>query len=339
MTVNKLNIAQIGLGRIGQVHLRSLSTLADCLNVYAVCDEFSPDLEKIAAQYKAQAYKKLDDVLKDPKVDAVVICTPTDTHYDVIMAALNAGKDIFCEKPISQQVAQVLEAADFAEKKKRKLFIGYNRRFDANYRRVRDITREGKIGALHLIHATNYDHPSPSTPYLLNSGTMFLDMVVHDYDLLRFLTQDEPETICVMGSVNIVPELKQINAPDTAASLVRFKNGVTATISSSVYAPYGYDQRIEALGALGGVWSANKTETGVSYSSSGGIIGDNPLPGFLTRYLDSYANEVKAFVDCVINNKPIEIDALESLYSIKMGLAARMSYREKRIVEFSEIKA
>ncbi|MGL5956875.1 MAG: Gfo/Idh/MocA family oxidoreductase [Brevinema sp.] len=337
--MSKLNIALIGVGRIGLVHLKSLSTLlSQEVNIHTLCDPQSLELEKYAIIHGAKAERDITVVCNDSEVDALVICTPTHQHYEHIKMGLKAKKHIFCEKPISTTVTEVLDIAELTEKFQKKLLVAYNRRFDINYRRVHDIIQEGKIGKLQLIHATNYDHPTPSAAYLLNSGTVFLDQIIHDYDLTYYLSKSEPVAVCAMGGVHLVPELTSINGADVSSTLVYFENSVVASIDSACYAAYGYDQRVEALGSTGGVWSENRTENDVRYSESGGTISDNPLPGFLTRYMDSYANEVKSFVNSVINDKPSELDALESLYSIKIGLAAKRSFQEKRIVEISEIK-
>lgn len=337
--MSKLNVALVGVGRIGLVHLKSLSTLlSNEVNIHTLCDPVSKDLDKLAALHGAKAERDLSVVSKNPEIDALVICTPTHDHYEHIKIGLRGGKHILCEKPVSTKVSEILDIAELSEKCNKKFLVAYNRRFDINYRRFHDIIQEGKIGKLLLLHATNYDHPTPSSEYLMNTGTVFVDQIIHDYDLTRYITKSEPIAVCAMGGVHIVPELKQINGADVSSTLIYYENDVVASVNSACYANYGYDQRIEALGSTGGVWSGNRTENDVRYSDSGGTVSDNPLPGFLTRYMDSYANEVKSFVNSVINDIPSELDVMESLYSIKIGLAARRSFQEKRIVEISEIK-
>ena len=334
-----INVALVGAGRIGRVHLESLTTkCANDVNLHTICDGVAPDLEELATAHKAKAVRDLEDVLKNPEIDALVICTPTDTHFNVIQRGLSAGKHVFCEKPISQSLRETLDVAELAEKHKKVFLVGYNRRFDLNYRKAQEIVTSGKIGQLQVLHATNYDYPGAPLEYLMDCGGIFMDQVLHDLDLLRFYTQSEPEVVSAMGNANAFPELRTIGDADVVNCIVQFKSGVIGSVDCSRFATYGYDQRIEALGTKGGVWSENKTTDNIRYSTSGGTLSDNPMPGFLTRYMDSYANEIVSFVNSIVNNTPSEMDALEAIYSLKMAAACKLSLKEKRMVEISEIK-
>ena len=333
-----INIALVGAGRIGRVHLESLATrCTKDVNIHTICDGVVSDLEFLAKEYKAKAVRDLEDVLQDTAIDALVICTPTDTHYNVIQRGLKAGKHVFCEKPVSQSLKETLEIIELAEKYNKKFLVGYNRRFDLNYRKAQEIIQNGLIGDLQIVHATNYDFPGAPLEYLMDCGGIFMDQVLHDLDLLRFFTQSDPVTVCAMGNANAFPKLKTIGDADVVNCIIQFKSGVIGSVDCSRFATYGYDQRIEALGTKGGVWSENRTTDNVRYSTSGSTTSDNPMPGFLTRYIDSYANEIISFVDCIINNTASQMDALEATYSLRMAAACKLSLKEHRMVEISEI--
>lgn len=334
-----INIALVGAGRIGRVHLESLATrCAKDVNIYAICDGVALDLEVLAKEHKAKAVRDLEDVLKDTDIDALVVCTPTDTHYNIIKRGIEAGKHVFCEKPVSQSLSETLEVAELAEKHKRKFLVGYNRRFDVNYKKAQEIVCNGTIGELQMIHSTNYDFPGAPLEYLMDCGGIFMDQVLHDLDLLRFFTKSEPVAVCAMGNANSFPQLRTIGDADVVNCTIQFKSGVISSIDCSRYASYGYDQRIEALGTKGGVWSENRTINNVRYSLSDATTSDNPMPGFLTRYIDSYANEIISFVDSIVNDTPSEMDAIEAVYSLTMASACKLSLKEHRIVSISEIK-
>lgn len=334
-----INVALVGAGRIGRVHLESLATLcAKDVNIHTICDGVARDLEALAKEHNAAAVRDLEDVLKDTEVDALVICTPTDTHYDIINRGIMSGKHVFSEKPVSQSLKETLQVAELAEKHNKKFLVGYNRRFDINYKKAEEIVRNKTIGELQIIHATNYDFPSAPIEYLMNCGGIFMDQVLHDLDLLRFFTKSEPVTVCAMGNANAFPKLKDIGDADTVNCIIEFKSGVIGSVDCSRYAAYGYDQRIEALGTKGGVWSENRTTDNVRYSLMGSTTSDTPMPGFLTRYIDSYASEIISFVNSIVHNTPSEMDAREAVYSLTMAAACKMSLKEHRMVSISEIK-
>lgn len=334
----KVNVGLIGAGRIGRVHAENLAYRIPEVNLAAVADVFLEAAQKCAVDFQIPAVtSNPQEILDDPTIDAVVICSSTDTHAGFITAAAQAGKHIFCEKPIALDLAVIDEALAAVEKSGVKLQLGFNRRFDPNFKAARDMVAAGKIGEPHMVHIIARDPAPPPVEYIKVSGGIFLDQTIHDFDMARFLIDSEVEELYAIGGVRVDPAIGEAGDIDTAIITLRFANGVIGTIDNSRRAVYGYDQRVEVFGSGGAVVVGNKTPHNAVLNSAGGIQSANPLYFFLERYMDAYAAEMRVFVDCIINNTPPPVTGRDGRIPVVMGLAAWKSYRENRPVKLTEI--
>lgn len=335
---NSLNIALLGAGRIGRVHAQNLAYRLPQARLTAVADVFAEVARQLAAEYAIPAaYDDPRRVLDDPSVDAVVICTSTDTHAALITAAAQAGKHIFCEKPIALDLAAIDAALATAERAGVKLQIGFNRRFDPNFARVRQAIASGEIGRPHLLRITSRDPQPPSLSYVKVSGGIFLDMTIHDFDMARFLMGSEVEEVYAVGGVLVDPAIGEVGDVDTALVTLRFANGALGSIDNSRQAVYGYDQRVEAFGSAGMIAVANETPHRAEVSNAQGVHGAPPLFFFLERYTAAYVAELRAFIACIVNDTPPPVSGQDGRVPVVMGYAATKSLREGRPVRLSEI--
>ena len=279
-----------------------------------------------------------DQILADPAIRAVLICSSTDTHADLIVRAAQAGKHIFCEKPIAHSLARIDAALAAVQQAGVKLQIGFNRRFDSNFARVRAAVVGGEIGAPRLLHIISRDPAPPPVAYVKVSGGIFLDMTIHDFDMARFLIGDEVEEIYTAAGVMVDPAIGEAGDLDTALIVLRFRNGVIGTIDNCRQAAYGYDQRAEILGSAGKIATENCYPNEATISTGQSVRRDLPLNFFMDRYTESFANEVRSFVQSVVEDKPTAVTGMDGRIPVAMGLAARKSFDEHRPVKLSEIQ-
>ncbi len=334
----KLRIAVLGAGRIGRLHIGNLSARISDAEVKVIADVYAPAAEKCAADFSIPEVSSDPlRVIEDPDVDAVVICSSTDTHSDLIVAAAKAKKQIFCEKPIALGLDRIDAALDAVEKAGVKLQIGFNRRFDSNYRRVHDLIQAGEIGDLHVLKIASRDPSPPPIEYVKVSGGLFLDMMIHDFDMARYLAGSEVEEVFTVGAVRVDPEIGRAGDIDTAVVTLRFENGAIGTIDNSRRAVYGYDQRVEAFGSLGMAETANRRPNEVRIYGGSAVKEDLPLNFFVERYTESYVAELKEFVECVISDRPTPVTGLDGRMPVAIGYAAKRSLDEHRPVAVSEI--
>jgi len=338
----KINVRTgvIGAGRIGRLHSRHLSRNIETADIQAVSDIFETAAQSCASELGiAKVYTDYRRVLDDPEIDAVIICSSTDTHAEIISAAAEAGKHIFCEKPIAFDLAAIASALEAVKKAGVILQIGFNRRFDANYRRIHDQIRDGVIGEPHILHIFSRDPSPPPIAYIKVSGGIFLDMMIHDFDMARFLTGSEMEEVYTLGAVRIDPGIGEAGDIDTALVSIKFRNGVIGTIDNSRRAVYGYDQRVEVFGSGGMTRSDNNYANSVQTSTGKNISRDLPLNFFMDRYIDSYIAEMKSFIDTVSDGGSPEVSGIDGKLPVMMGLAAKKSLDEHRPVKLEEIGA
>lgn len=337
-----INIALVGIGRIGLVHAHTIKTkLSSEVKLSLFVDSMSKDLESKANEYGAKFSRSFDECLNDKTIDAVLLCTPTDTHTESCIKALKSGKHVFCEKPIATNIADHLKVIKASKESDKKFMVGFNRRFDHNYKSIKERIDAGEIGKVQMIKLTSYDSPFPNVEFLKTSGGIYLDLCIHDLDLISFLTNkngDEPVELFTWGSAFLMPELAKFGDVDTAIVSVKMKSGAIANINTTRFANYGYDQRAEVLGTKGSLESRNDTPTNVILQNERGVIGDKPFYTFLDRYENAYAEEIKQFVESIINDKYVPVNAQDCLPALKMALAANISLKENRIVKIDEIK-
>ncbi len=333
-----LNVGIIGGGRIGKVHAATLAYRIPSARVSAVADVNLAAAETLAAQFGIPM--ATDDpaaLLGNPEIDAVLICSVTGTHAQYIADAAAAGKHIFCEKPIALDLAQIDRALTAVAKAGVKLQIGFNRRFDANFARVRAAIVSGEIGQPALLHIVSRDPGPPPIDYVRASGGMFLDMTIHDFDMARFLIGAEVEQVYVQAGVTVDPAIGEAGDVDTAVIMLKFANGVIGTIDNCRRASYGYDQRVEILGSRGAISTMNNYPNAAVISDGTSVRRDLPLNFFMDRYTESFADEMAAFVDAVLHDKPVLVSGSDGRVPVVMGLAAAKSHREGRPVKLSEI--
>ncbi len=333
-----LNLGVIGVGRIGKLHAENVARRVPGTRLVAIADVNEAAAKEQAARLgvtdSSGDYKAM---LKRDDVDGVVICSSTDTHTTVIMDAAAAGKHIFCEKPIDLNLSKIDAALNAVDKAGVKFFVGFNRRFDANFRRVWQAVVNGEIGTPHRLHIISRDPAPPPISYIKVSGGMFLDMTIHDFDMARFLIGSEVVEVYTSAGVMVDPAIGEAGDVDTAVILLKFANGVIGTIENSRKAVYGYDQRVEVFGSGGAVSTSNNFANNAVISTEKNIYRDLPLNFFVERYVDSYLVEMQDFVDAVVNNKPVPVGGRDGRAPVVIGLAARKSYDENRPVKISEI--
>jgi len=336
--MTKINVGLIGAGRIGKVHAEHLAYRIPGANLSAVSDIFLNAAEKLAGNLQIPSvYKDHRHIMDDPSIEAVVICSSTDTHSQMIAEAAAAGKHIFCEKPIDHDLAKIDHVLGLVENAGVKLQVGFNRRFDPNFKRVRDIVASGDIGDPHILRITSRDPSPPPIEYVKVSGGIFLDMTIHDFDMARFLIDSEVDEIYVAGGVMVDPSIGEAGDIDTAVITLNYKNGVIGTIDNSRQAVYGYDQRIEVFGSGGCVTADNNYPNTAFVSDSQRVHRDLPLNFFMERYTESYIEEMKAFIQCVKEDKKPMVTGLDGRIPVVMGYAAKKSYADNRPVKLSEI--
>jgi myo-inositol 2-dehydrogenase/D-chiro-inositol 1-dehydrogenase len=340
MSGKKLHFGIIGAGRIGRVHAETLAFRLPEAEIAAVTDVDGAAAAALAARCGiAKVAASAEEIFRDKSVEAVLICSPTPTHADLIAQAAAAGKHIFCEKPIAFSLEKIDAALAAVAKAGVQLQIGFNRRFDSNFARVRQAVAAGEIGAPRLMHIISRDPAPPPIAYVRASGGIFLDMTIHDFDMARFLIGDEVEEIYTAAGVMVDPAIGEAGDLDTALIVLRFRNGTIGTIDNSRKAPYGYDQRVEILGSEGKIATENRYPNQATVSSGKQIYTDLPLNFFMDRYTESFALELKAFTEAVLAGKPTPVTGIDGRIPVAMALAARKSYDEHRPVKLAEVTA
>lgn len=336
---NHLRFGVIGAGRIGNLHAENLATRVSGVTVAAIADVNLKAARELADRLQVPAEEDYHTLLTDPGIDAVIICSSTDTHARIAVEAAKAGKHIFCEKPIDLSLEKIDAALEAVEQAGVKLQIGFNRRFDPNFRKVRKMVAEGKIGTLHLLRITSRDPSPPPLSYIRVSGGLFLDMTIHDFDMARYLSGSEVEEVYATAGVMEDPAIGEAGDVDTAILTLRFANGALGTIDNSRQAVYGYDQRVEVFGSKGMIQANNNTPDQDIYFNEEGVHAAKPLYFFLERYMESYVAEMREFVQSIQENTPPPVTGIDGRIPVIMGMAAKKSYLEHRPVRLSEITA
>nr|WP_314466102.1 inositol 2-dehydrogenase [uncultured Clostridium sp.] len=334
-----VTVGIIGAGRIGKVHTASICNIVKNATIKTIADPFMN--EETANWAKSMGVtnttKDYKEILADPEIDAVLICSSTNTHSPISVEAIKAGKHVFCEKPIDHDVDKIKEVIDALKDSKVKYQVGFNRRFDHNFEAVRNAVAAGKIGDPHIIKVTSRDPEPPSAEYAAVSGGMFLDMTIHDFDMVRYLAGCDAEEIYVQSAVLVDPAIGEAGDVDTAVITIKMENGAIAVIDNSRKAAYGYDQRAEVFGSKGMVATSNDTESSAVLSTADGVTGEKPLYFFLERYMQSFAKEVNCFIEAIEKNTDTPLGVLDGLKPVLMGIAAKKSVEEHRPVKISEI--
>jgi myo-inositol 2-dehydrogenase/D-chiro-inositol 1-dehydrogenase len=277
------------------------------------------------------------EILDNPEIEAVIICSPTNTHAQYIIETSKAGKHIFCEKPIDLSVARIKESIKAAQDANVKLMVGFNRRFDPNFAGIKNAVVEGKAGVPHIIKITSRDPQPPNIDYVKISGGIFLDMTIHDFDMARFLAGSEVTEVYAKANVLVDSAIGDAGDVDTAVITMTFESGAIGVIDNSRKAVYGYDQRVEVFGSEGMIAAANNRYDNNSYLNKDGEHLALPLNFFMDRYTEAYYREMKAFVRSIFYGEPLPVSGNDGLKSVEIALAAKKSVIENRPVKISEV--
>jgi myo-inositol 2-dehydrogenase/D-chiro-inositol 1-dehydrogenase len=322
----------IGAGRIGKLHADNLLSRVDGARLKAITDPFL-DEDWAASRNIPLTGKDHRILLDDPEIDAILIGSPSAEHAQQMIECAEAGKHIFCEKPIALDPEIIRNALAEVDKSGVKLQVGFNRRFDPNFSAVQHQVASGALGDPHIIRITSRDPAPPPAEYVAGSGGMFLDMTIHDFDMARFLCGSEVTEVHAYGAVLVDPEIGKAGDIDTAVISLKFANGALGIIENSRKAVYGYDQRVEVFGAKGTAMADNNTPTSMIVLNESGTIRDKPLYFFLERYKTAFVAEMQAFVDAIREDKPTLVSGKDGLVPVLIAMAAKESLKTGKPVQ------
>ncbi len=335
-----MKVGIIGAGRIGKVHAKNIAQFVREMEIKTIADPFAnEETEAFAKEYGIpNVTKDAEEILNDKEIEAVLICSSTDTHSHYIVKSAEAGKHIFCEKPIDYDLDKVRNAIKSADDAGVKLMIGFVRRFDHNHKAVYDMVQAGKVGDPHIIKISSRDPEPPPISYVKVSGGIFYDMMIHDFDMARFLAGSEAVEVYTQGSVLVDPAIGEAGDVDTAIVTVRFESGALAVIDNSRKAVYGYDQRVEVFGSDGCAINGNDLSHTAAVMNGEGTVLDTCYKVMWDRYTGAFVSEMKAFADSIVNDKEMPVTGLDGLYPVLMAAAATKSLKEGRPVKISEVE-
>ncbi len=329
------DIAIIGAGRIGRIH--SVNAISEPrLAVKYIVDPVAKAANELAAATGASV-ASLDEILADPAVAGVVVASSTDTHLQFSAAAIEAGKAVFCEKPIDLDLKTAKSAASTLDSGGARLFLGFNRRFDHNFLQLRERIQSGEMGALETLHIISHDPSPPPIDYVRLSGGMFKDMTIHDFDMARFLLGEEPVSVTAMASVLVDPKIGELGDYDSVSVILKTASGRQCSISNSRRATYGYDQPIEVHGSKGAVAAENQRPVSIEIANASGYTRPPLHDFFMNRYTEAYAFEISSFIDFVESKSPASPSGTDGLIALALAEAALKSVKEGRAVKVSEI--
>ena len=334
----KVNLAVIGTGRMGGFHTRNIVRAIPEANLMGICDIRLDVAQAVADELEIdRVVKDYHELLEDKNIEAVLIATTTNTHAFIMKDAAKAGKHIFCEKPLDMDIKVIDDALDVIDKAGVKLQVGFNRRFDKNFNKVRETVNSGEIGRPCIVKISSYDPEVPDLEFMRDSGGMFLDMSIHDFDMARYQAGDVEEVYAI-GGVLIEPELKKFGDSDTNIITLKFANGAIGVIDNSRQAVYGYDQRLEVFCSNGTAMAGNEVESTIKVGRPGGFYTDKLPHFFMQRYLPGYLEEIRTFLECVRDDKPTPVSGKDGRAAVVIGHAAGLSFRENRPVKISEVE-
>ncbi|KAB2867133.1 MAG: inositol 2-dehydrogenase [Bauldia sp.] len=327
-----MRVGLLGAGRIGQIHARSVAAHKSA-TLAAITDVDAKAVAGLAAETGASVAKSAADIIADKSIDAVLICTPTDTHADLIELAAKAGKAVFCEKPVDLSADRVRACLKVVAETKAPLMIGFNRRFDPNFAALRQRLKAGEVGSPEIVTILSRDPGPPPISYIARSGGLFRDMMIHDLDMARFLLDEEPVEVTAMASCLVDPEIGKAGDIDTAVVTLKTAGGRLAQISNSRRATYGYDQRIEVHGSTGMLRAQNMFPTTVERANAQGFATDPVMHFFLERYLPAYRAEMDAFVTGVKSGKAMNPSGEDGLKALLLADAAEAAMKSGKSVK------
>jgi myo-inositol 2-dehydrogenase / D-chiro-inositol 1-dehydrogenase len=333
-----LGMGVIGTGRIGSTHARLLAGEVPGARVTAVNDARPEAAQALGAELGVRTAPSAEELLAAPDVDAVAICSSTDSHAALLLAAAEAGKPVFCEKPVSLDLAELDRALGAIEEAGVPFQIGFNRRFDPSHASVRRAVAEGTVGEPHLVRITSRDPEPPPLSYVRVSGGIFLDMTIHDFDMARFVTGSEVVDVFARGALRVQDSYAQAHDVDTAVVTLTHESGCLTVIDNSRQAVYGYDQRVEVLGSRGLAASENPVSHSGLVRTAEGTRTAVPQAFFLERYRQSYVAQWNAFVSALAAGEAPPVTTRDARAPLVIGLGARRSLDEGRPVRVEEVE-
>ncbi|WP_211331287.1 inositol 2-dehydrogenase [Companilactobacillus insicii] len=333
--MKKIKIGVIGVGRIGKMHIKNISNLRDMFEIVSISDPVNPKLAEIAQEYGIKNYyQNYQDVLNDD-IDAVVIASSTDTHAEIITAAAQSGKQIMCEKPIDTDIDRIKKVLKIIDDCGVTLQIGFNRRFDHNFRKIHDYVVNDVVGSPHIIKVSSRDPEPPSYDYIKVSGGLFSDMMIHDLDMVRYLSNSEVTEVYAQGTVLVDSEIGKLGDIDTAIVSLKFANGALGVIDNSRQAVYGYDQRAEVFGSKGQAFTENDKDSNVELDLNDGGHLDKIPYFFIDRYVQAYIDEFKEFYNSIVNGTKPMVTGLDGLRAVQLAFACKESLEKHEPIKLN----
>jgi len=334
MSNKKITFGLVGAGRIGKMHAQNILANFPQINLKAVVDiKLDFDwAEKVGIPVRS---KEITAITADPEIDAVVITTPSDTHVQMITTMAEAGKQIFCEKPIAFDPDSIQKAIDAVEKAGVILQVGFNRRFDPDFLKVRQAVESGLVGDPNIINMTNRDPKRPDLEFIPGSGGLFMDFCVHDFDMVRYLTGSNVDEIYACGANLVDPKIGELGDIDTALLTLKLSNGTIAIIEVCRETNYGYDQQVEVLGSKGSIRAQNRRPTAVVLSNKDGVFKDQPFYSFVERYKEAYIAELSGFINCLETGEKPVVDGHDALKAVQVAVAAQQSLKLNKPVRLN----
>ncbi len=333
-SLEKLNIALFGLGRAGKFHIQSIQSIPE-LNLKCVMDLDESVAKRIAKELECDYATDIDDPLGQTDIDAIIIATPTGEHHQQIQASLKANKPVFSEKPLGNSLNEIDSCFELAQQIDLPLFIGFNRRFDPSFSSLAADVKASKVGQLQMLRVTSRDSPLPTIDYISKSNGIFHDCIVHDFDMLRFITGKDPVEIYTLGS-SFVEEIRALNDLDNVLVALKYDDGMIASIDVNRFASYGYDQRIEVFGSKGMLQAENRIPITTLLSNNTGLLKPKIEHSFPTRYREAYQNELESFRDCVLQGIPSPITHEDVRMSFILSELGKKSYHENKPLSVSD---
>ena len=332
--MNAVRVGIIGLGRMGRLHAANVAGRVPALELAAASDP-APDVAPAAAELGLPLTADWRELVADPRIDAVLVCSPSEAHAEQIVAAAEAGKHVFCEKPLDRSLEGIEHILAAVSAAGTILQVGFNRRADRNFASLRARLEAGEIGDPWLLKITSRDPHPQSKEYVLGSGGLFVDMAIHDFDLARYLLGDVV-AVSAAGAALVDPELAELGDVDTAVTTLGFQSGAIGVIDNCRQAAYGYDQRVEVHGALGLLAADNEVATTVQLADETGFHRPRLPEFFLDRYGDAYARELALFAEAIAG-APVLADGRDGQHAVAIAVAAHTALRERRTVALAEV--
>ena len=329
----RIKFAILGMGRIGKVHADTIQANSNA-ELAAIHDPINNEINRLQKRYSCQQMS-LEAIANNDQIKGILICTPTDTHVDLIKRFLYTKKAVFCEKPLDLNLRKVKKLVQLVSESKSQVMLGFNRRFDPHFAKLKAHLTKKKIGVIEQITITSRDPNPPTIEYIKKSGGIFKDMAIHDLDMAVFLADEKIHSITALGSNFVSKKIEQAGDYDTATILMRTISGKQISIINSRRATYGYDQRVEVHGSKGSLKVNNPTLSEIELAKEAGTTKDRLHHFFMTRYIDAYKNQIDYFVDCIKKRSMPKPDSYDGYYALYLAENALKSAKTGRTVYLS----